>query len=266
MTGRTVPFRRQGTAKTEVLVTWCLGGLLLLAACSRGDGAVEGRLSPTPTLFVATATVPGISGVPQTPQGSEPPRSRTRAEAFLRRIAPTDADLPPGFAKPETAFKDSAQLDGGQPDQATVKERWDRAGLEVAYDTRFSREADGAAGTGGEVRSVTHTGYAFATPAGAEASFGESIGELEPAARALIAGSADEIAAGRDAELSLGDEAVAWRASGPSEAVAWVIAVRRGAGSFLLTLNGTGPAVDRLARDLATRLDQRLTVAGTAWP
>jgi hypothetical protein len=225
-------------------------------------------LTATPTLFVATATVPGISGPPQTPQASEPPRSRTRAEAFLRRIAPTDADLPPGFAKPETAFRDSAQLAAGQPDPTTAKERWDRAELEVAYESRFQREAGGGgtAAADGEVRSVTHTGYAFNSPSGAEVFFDESAGALEPAARALIAGQADAVTAGRAADLSLGDESVAWRASGPSDVIGWVIAVRRGAGSFLLTLNGTGPAVDRLARDLATRLDQRLAAAETAWP
>jgi hypothetical protein len=243
----------------------CLGGLLTLAACSRGDGTAERQLTPTPTLFVATATVPGISGTPQAPQGSEPPRSRTRAEAFLRRIAPTDADLPPGFAKPNAAFKDGTQLAEGLPDPTTAKERLDRAGLEIAYESSFQREAGGA-GADGEARVVTHIGYAFATPAGAQAFFDQSVEGLEPAARALIAGPAEGVTAGRAADLSLGDEAVAWRASGPSEAVGWVIAVRRGAGSFLLTLNGTGPAVDRLARDLATRLDQRLAAAGTAWP
>jgi hypothetical protein len=266
VTGRSKPPRRKDIKKSGISASWCLGGLLLLAACSRGDDTAEQRFTPTPTLFVATATVPGISRPPQTPQASEPPRSRTRAEAFLRRIAPTDADLPPGFAKPETAFKDSAQLAEEQPDSMTVKERLERAGLEIAYASNFQREGGGTAAADGDVRAVTHTGYAFGTPAGADSWFDEAATELEPAARALIDGPAGGISAGRAADLSLGEKSVAWRASGPSDAVGWVIAVRRGAGGFLLTLNGSGPAVDRLARDLATRLDQRLAPAGSAWP
>ncbi|MGD9890455.1 MAG: hypothetical protein AB7R89_21145 [Dehalococcoidia bacterium] len=240
--------------------------MLLLAACSRGEDSAERALTPTPTLFVATATVPGISGPPQTPQASEPPRSRTRAEAFLRRIAPTDADLPPGFAKPETAFKDGGQLAEGEPDPTTAKSRWDRSGLVLAYESGFESEAGGTSPADGTVQTVTHTGYAFATPEGAAAWFDEAAGGLEPAIRALIDGQTGDIRAEQISDLTLGDEAVAWRVSRPSEAVGWVIAVRRGAGGFALALDGTGPAVDRLARDLATRLDQRLAAAAGAWP
>jgi hypothetical protein len=235
--------------------------LLLLAACSRGDDAARGTQTPEPTAFVATATVPGIAGPPQTPQASEPPRDRTRAEAFLRRIAPTEADLPPGFEKPETAFKDSGQLAGTNSDPAAAKERWDRTGLIVAYESTFERAAGAPAAADGAVQAVTHTGYAFATPDGAGSSFNEMAAEAEAAARALIDAPAGEVHAGRAADLSLGDASVAWRASGPSEAVGWVIAVQRGAGNFLMTVRGTGPAVDALARDLATRLDQRLAAA-----
>lgn len=234
---------------------------MLLAACSRGDDAARDTRTPEPTAFVATATVPGITGPPQTPQAGEPPRDRSRAEAFLRRIAPTEADLPPGFEKPETAFKDSGQLAGASSDPATAKERWDRAGLIVAYESAFERAAGAPAAADAAVQAVTHTGYAFATADGADAAFDEMAAAAESAARALIDAPAVEVHAGRAADFPLGEKSVAWRASGPSEAVGWVIAVRRGTGNFLLTLRGTGPAVDRLARDLATRLDQRLAAA-----
>jgi hypothetical protein len=180
---------------------------------------------------------------------------------LLRRIAPTDADLPPGFGKPDAGFKDSAQLAGVASDPGTAKDQWDRAGLVLAYESGFESGSGGSSPTDGTVRAVMHTGYAFATPEGAGAWLDEAAGELEPAARALIDGQGGDIRTEQITDLSLGDEAVAWRASGPSEAVGWVIAVRRGAGGFLLTLDGSGPAVDRVARDLGVRLDQRMAAA-----
>jgi hypothetical protein len=224
-------------------------------------------------LFVATATPPGIAGPPRTPQATEPPRERSRAEAFLRRIAPSEADLPPGFGKPETSFKDASQLATLRPDPAAERDRWDRAGLVLSYESSFGSEAGEDVPPEGVVREVGHIGYAFATAEGADALLDETSAQLATTAQALIDQRTAGVQVERIEDLRLGDETVAWRVSGPSEAlpnvevVAWAIAVRRGAASYVLTLHGAGPAVDRLARDLAPRLDQRLAAAvPSAWP
>lgn len=242
-------------------------------ACSRNGDSAEVTPSPTPTLFVATATAAGITGPPRTPQATEPPRDRSRAEAFLSRIAPSEADLPAGFGKPQSSYKDATQLATLRPDPTAEKARWDRAGLVLSYESSFQSQAGDAVPAEGVVREVNHIGYAFSTPAGAETLLEETTAELATTARALIEQRARDVRVEQVTDLRLGDETVAWRASGASEAlpnvetVAWAIAVRRGAGSFLLTLHGAGPAVDRLARDLAPRMEQRLgSAVPAAWP
>jgi hypothetical protein len=249
---------------------WCIGGLVLLG-CSRDKEQAERAETPTP--FVATATAGGIARPPLTPQSTEPPRQRTRAEAFLRRIAPTPADLPPSFAEPQTALRDADQLAASQPDPTAAKAQWDRAGLVLSYESRSENGQAEAPGPDGAVREVTHTAYAFGTTDGAGLIFGEWAAELPATARALIQGQSDEVQVDAVDNLGLGESVAAERATGRSsdspnnEIVGWAIAVRRGAGGFLLTLHGSGSAVDTLARELAQRLDQRLGAAIPAsWP
>lgn len=244
-----------------------------MTSCSRDQEASDRTPSPTPTLFVATATPPGIAGPPRTPQATEPPREHSRAEAFLRRIAPSEADLPPGFGKPQTSFKDAGQLAALRPDPAAEGDRLERAGLVLSYESSFDGQTGDDVPPEGVVREVDHIGYAFATAEGADMLLDETAASLATTAQALIDQRAGAVGVERIEDLRLGDETVACRASGRSaalpgvEVVAWAIAVRRGAGSYVLTLHGAGPAVDRLARELSPRLDQRLaTAVPSAWP
>jgi hypothetical protein len=208
---------------------------------------------------------------------------RARAEAFLRRIALTDADLPTGFGEPVVTFRDSAQLAGllprsatpGGTDEATIQARMERAGLVLAYEARFELPASAEHPGIGAARQIQHTGYAFTSADGprsrAHLGAGESVALM---AQSLVAAQGGNVRVEQVSDLRVGDETLAWRASGTpmsdpgAEVISWAIAVRRGAGAFLLQIQGTGAGTDRLARDLAGRLDQRLAAAHAAgaWP
>jgi hypothetical protein len=74
--------------------------------------------------------------------------------------------------------------------------------------------------------------------------------------------------------VQLGDETIAWRTAGPAaappgaEAVRWAMVVRRGAAGFLLVVEGVGAAPDRIAVELARRLEGRTAgaIQAGAWP
>ncbi|MGH2585250.1 MAG: hypothetical protein ACRDJE_10085 [Dehalococcoidia bacterium] len=226
----------------------------MLAACSSGEKAAEPTASPTPTLFVATPTAAGIANPPQTAQaGAGTATPRTRAEAFLRRIAPTDADVPAGFtAQPPTA-QDPASL--GPAGAMAV----------LTHTSSFDGPSDGA------IRGVRHTGYAFTDVPAAQQGFREIAASLPAAARDTIhlPNPMVEVMDG----LQLGEERAAWRASAPAqgsggaEPVVWAVAVRRGAAVVTLLVSGTDAAPETFGQELAQRLDQRTAAAlPTAWP
>jgi hypothetical protein len=228
---------------------------LILAACSRSSGSSRSvdRQSPTPTLFAATPTPPAIARPPQTPQlGAGTATPRTRAEAFLRRIAPTDADLPPGLDAQPPSFRDAAML--GPLGSSAV----------LSYGTAFDQAIRQSDAT--PIRAVSHAGYAFVDADGARQSFEELAASLRGAVEAVASAPAQEVA-GSD-RLDLGDQRVMWRAVGAEERVTLGVAVRRGAAAFTLLVSGTGTTAETLARDQSRRLDQRLAAALAAglWP
>jgi hypothetical protein len=119
---------------------------------------------------------------------------------------------------------------------------------------------------------MAHTGYAFAD-AGAARDWLTALAPTVPAmAEGAILNRLTAPNVERIGDLPLGEEAQVWRAGASSpvapepDAVVWAIAVRRGAAVFVLTVDGTGAAPDALARELAQRLDRRLTAAQMAWP
>jgi hypothetical protein len=230
--------------------------LPLLAACSRDDGSSSGqvaRQSPTPTLFAATPTPPAIARPPQTPQlGAGTATPRTRAEAFLRRIAPTDADLPPGLTAQPPSFRDTSMLGPLGPS------------VVLSYWTTFDQPVRQSEPT--PVRAVHHAGYAFTGADAAQGSFEELAMSLRAAVEAAASAPAQQVeGSGR---LDLGDQTVVWRSVGPQERATLGVAVRRGAAAFTLLVSGTGTQNETLARDLAQRLDQRTAAALAAglWP
>ena len=234
----------------------CLGGSLLVAACSRDRERTRATETPTPTLFAATPTAAAIARPPQTPQTSDPPAIRGRAEAFLRRIAPTDADLPAGFAPRPPAVLDGAVT--GPPGAAPV----------LGYRSAFDGPSAGAAPSGGRAEGVTHMGYAYSDPATARQGCDERIAELGAIAQGALTMPNPTVMQADG--LQLGDRAATWRAGDPAGTgpVAWALAVQRGAACFTLVVAGTGTAPETLARDLAQRLDQRTAAAlqAGAWP
>ena len=238
----------------------------MLAACSRDDGSSRSAdtASPTPTLFAATPTVPGIARPPQTPQlGAGTATPRTRAEAFLRRIAPTDADLPASFTPgPLPAFEE-----GPQQGVTSVEPV-------LTYVTTFQGEGGPPVPPGGKVLQVRHTGYAFSDQQAAAGWLGEVAPRLREAAAAGTSRNPGPPRTERVDDIMLGDQSVAWRASTPAlgspevDYIVWIVAVRRGSTVSELRVDGVGEAADLLARDLARRLDQRMVaaLAAGAWP
>ena len=233
-----------------------------LSACSRNGNKTRDLASPTPTLFAATPTVPGIARPAQTSTiGPGTATPRTRAEAFLRRIAPTDADLPPGSTPEPSTVQEGPH---SQTDARTL----------YIYQTGFDWPGGPPVPPGGVIFGVRYTGFAFADADRAPANFGQLAESTRAAAVGGLLNRVQDPRAERVDDVSLGDETFAWRASGPgagtpgSDAVRWAITVRRGAAAFTLVVDGAGAAPDALARDLARRLDQRLAaaLAAGAWP
>jgi len=231
-----------------------VAGVLVFAACSRGEKAAEPTASPTPTLFVATPTAAGIANPPQTAQaGPGTATPRTRAEAFLRRIAPTDADVPAGFVPRPAEAQDPASL--GPAGAMAV----------LSYTSGFDGPSDGS------IQDVRHAGHAFPDVPAAQQGFREIAASLPAAARdtILLPNPMVEVMDG----LQLGEERAAWRASAPAqgsggaEPVVWAVAVRRGAAVYTLLVSGTGSAPETFGQELAQRLDQRTAAALPAgWP
>jgi len=243
------------------LVPWCLGGSLLLSACSRDRP--RQAASPTPTLFAATPTAAGITRSAQTSTiGAGTATSRTRAEAFLRRIAPTDADLPPGSTAQPARFDDGAPATS--PDVRVLYTRV------AAFDWPGGQPAP----AGGTVLRVMHIGFAFAQDRDAR----EALPVLGDAMReAAVGGLGNRVSdprVERIEDFPGGEAVIAWRASGSApgsagpESVRWSVAVRRGPAAFTLEMDGSGAAADVLARDVVRRMDQRLAqaLAAGAWP
>lgn len=240
----------------------CLCGAILLGACANDKRSAGGTITPpTPTLFAATPTSAAIARPPQTPLTTPPPANRTRAEAFLRRIAPSSADVPAGAAEQPTRFLEGPQL---TPADTTPV---------FSQETGFDWTGGNQGPPGGQVLSVRHQGFAFATEQSARAGFSTLSDSMQAGVRGGLLNRVQDPKLERIDDLRLGDETIAWRASGPGagtpgqEAVRWGVAVRRGGAAFTLIVDGTGAAPDTLARDLARRLDQRLANAlPSGWP
>jgi hypothetical protein len=208
--------------------------------------------------------VPGIARPPQTPQlGAGTATPRTRGEAFLRRIAPTDADLPPSFTPgPLPSFEE-----GPQQGVTSVQPV-------LTHVTTFQGEGGPPVPASGEALQVRHTGHAFSSEQAAGGWLGDATPRLREAAGAGTSRNPGPPTIERIGGLALGDDAVAWRASTPAlgvpgmDFVVWMIAVRRGSAVFELRVDGVGEATDLLARSLAQRLDQRMAaaLAAGAWP
>lgn len=239
-------------------------GLLLLTACSRGRDkpAAQATPAPTATRLAITATAAGITGLPQTPRPSVEALSRDRAEAFLTRIAPTSADLPPALQPGPVTARDRSQLAALDPNPAAVRQQYDAWGLTLSLESPFAVAQQRSPAPNGEVLRVTDTSVLFGSADGAKAYFNALSPTMGQRAALLIKDRAPNVTPGRSADLPVGEEGVAWSARDPgSSATSWVIAARRGPAVFLLLLDGTGAAVDELARSLAPRLDQRLMAA-----
>lgn len=255
-------------------VCGALAGLSLLTACSRGDGNPRADQqpastgTPTSTGLPITATPPGILGPPQTAVAASPPLDRQRAEALLRRIAPSAADLPPNLAAQPPAYRAAAEVQPGDPfppDPGAAG----RPGLVLLYRSAFEI-APGTDAAGPEtVLSVEHTGLVFGSADAARAHLAHLAATLSPALKDRAGNRAQQITVEPLSGLQLGEETHAWRASGPGTAslsgerqLSIVgIAVRRGSVTTLIIVDGTGSAPETLARALAARLDQRLAAA-----
>lgn len=256
-------------------MSWLLAGALLLGGC-RGDSKPSSETrSPTPTLFVATASPAGIANPPQTAPPYTDDFPRLRAEAFLRRVALTDADLPPGMGDMVTTLRDAAALAALDIDPAASQSRLQRAGFVLSAETRTENSRSTSLPADGFIYRLSHTGYAFTRPEGATPWNYLPAGPASLPIRAgqLLSGRAASVRVEQVNDLRLGDETLAWRAQGTAlgtpglELVGWAIDVRRGAGSFFLLVDGAGPAVDRFARELAARLEQRMAAAQpSSWP
>jgi hypothetical protein len=274
VTQRSPPLWHRGTERWWVLLLVCLCAAFLVACRRDGDSA---RATPTaePTLFVATASPAGIANPPQTARPATETATRGRAEAFLRRVALTDADLPLGMGDTETTLRDAAALAALDMDPAASQARLQRAGFVLSAETRAENPRPTSLPADGLIYRLSHTAYAFTRPDGATPWSYLPAGPASLPIRAgqLLSGRAASVRVEAVNDLRLGDETLAWRAQGAAlgtpglELVGWAIDVRRGAGSFLLLVDGAGPAVDRFARDLAARLDQRMAaVQPSSWP
>ena len=248
--------------------------LCVLTACTRGDDnpradqqpAVTG--TPTSVGLPITATPPGILGPPQTAVASSPPLDRQRAEALLRRIAPTTADLPPSLAAQPPAYRTAGEVQPGDPfppDPAAAG----RPGLVLLYRSAFEIAPGADTAERDIVISVEHTGLVFDSPDAARAHLAHLAATLSPVLYGRAGNRAQQLAVEPLTGLQLGEESHAWRASGPGTASHFGdrqlsvvgVAVRRGSVTTLLVVDGAGNAPETLARALAARLDQRLAAA-----
>ena len=247
----------------QAVAPLCLAAVLILAACSRDGGTTRTETPAAATPPPIAPTAPGILNPPRTAQATAAPAARSRAESFLRRIAPTEADVP---ANAELAPR--PDLREGPP-PATGS-----AGPMYSYETNFNLPGGGPVPSGGLVLGVRHTGFAFPDVTSAQANFETVSQSLAGDAAGGLLNRVTDPRTERISDLELGEEWAAWRASGPGagspgmDAVRWAVAVRRGPAIFTLIVDGAGGAPDVLARDLARRLDQRLAaaLAAGAWP
>ena len=163
-------------------------------------------------------------------------------------------------------YRDSAELSEREPDAAAARARYDTLGLVLSYQSVFTRAMpDSRPEPEGRLLRVMHTGFAFRDADGPRQQFADLTASVPATYREIIAARAPNATFDRVDDLRLGDETLAWRlrtADGSASAsAAWIVAVRRGAGSFILLVDGDGAAPEMMARSLARRLDERLAGA-----
>ena len=252
-------------ARRALLAT--LGASALLAACARGSENTSDNRTAVPASPAPSG--PGILNPPRTARPvASGALSRQRAEGFLRRFTLQSGELPVSLEQINAGFKDMVELAGAEQDAPAARRRLEGWDVVLGYDATFGATRNAQPGaTGGQVRGARQEAFLFQAPAGATGYLAYLSGQLNalvqaPNSTRVITQKVETID-----DLQLGEEVLVRRASGPSievpgvEAVAWTVAVRRGAAAFLLTVAGTGAATDRLARDLAQRLDERLAAA-----
>lgn len=242
-------------------------GALLVTACSRGGDKAPATSAAVPSSnprVAISATVAGITNLPQTPRPTAETLSRDRAEAFLTRITPTSADLPPTLQAGPATARDRSQLAALDPNAALLRQQYDAWGLTLSLESPFAVTQQRSPAPNGEVLRVTDSAVVFASADGAKQYLSALGPTMSQRALLLIKDRIPTVnaAPSRATDLPLGEESVAWYARDPaSGSVGWAIAARRGPAVYLLLLDGTGAPVDELARALAMRLDQRLAAA-----
>lgn len=254
------PLRSRGARRWPLLVACAL----TLAACSRG-----GEQRPPTPLADATATPSGgIVAPPQTPRGSADATPAQRAESLLRRIAPTDADLPADLAPTNPAsFLDAAGVAGAEPDPAAALAALQRDQFIRAYQGRWQRLPPSAGQTGAGVERIEYRGTRFATEAGASAYLNRRAAELGGVARTLVGPPSQEWSQGMvQLPLLAQEDLVRTFASGDAPLpvrVAWVAVFRFDSVVAEVLLVGVEP-LGSVPVELTTRLDQRtaVTVSG----
>lgn len=279
MTSRIAALRRAAVALFVALA--CVA----LPACGDDDDdGVPPAATESPVAFTQaprppfqTPTASGINAPVQTPQSTPVNLTRDRAEAFLRRVAITEADVPPALREEQSGLVDNDAAAQTELDPAAGRTRYDRQGRILGFGRTFAVPPGGAlpSGSAPAVLQVRHAAALYSAPAGAADALAHlsTVESTDPAAlkRIILPQALEGLLA--DPTLTalprptIGEQARAWEMTGPLRTApgrtgtVTVVAVQRGPSLSYITAYGTGDEPRRLALELAGRLDTRVAEA-----
>lgn len=257
---------------------------LALAAC-RDDDDDAPPPSPTDTPIAATQaprppfqspTPGGILAPVQTAQATPADLTRDRAEAFLRRVAITDADVPATLREEQSGLIDNLAAAQTEVDPDAGKTRYDRQGRILGFGRVFAVPTGATPPAGGPgVLQIRQAVALYNSSAGAAEALAHlaTLEKTDPSALKRIIEPQSLEGLITNATFStlpqprIGDQAQAWEIAGPlrtspgASAAITVVAVQRGPTLSYVTAYGAGDESRRAALDLATRLDTRTTEA-----